>query len=264
MIPIDSGNIDVSTAKAGPLGLQGKFSPDDISEYINPPADARLNSIIQKTGSPLRQGIIQQQDDAIDKSHGQKFPYACRFMFNPPGIQVSYAADLSQLTPNTQTPAQTAGSYIGPGQTNFSFNLLFDRTYEVAYGPTISPTIAADLRNIGVYRDIGALESIVNARNNFAANPSDIMQNMSLVPVYIIFGGGNGGQNGAPVAGLSYSAYITSMEVTYSLFSSKMVPTRAGVALGCTLRLGSSALDINTSGGTLVDRSTSTLLPAAK
>lgn len=216
----------------------------NIQDYSNPPADPRINSIITKTGSPLRQGIIQQTDDNVVAP--QRFPYACRFMFNPTAIEVSYATDESAFDPATMSAAQSAGVAVVPGKTSISFSLLFDRTFEVAYGPsTLRPR---DLRDIGVYADIGALESVVGSRFNFASNSKNVIQLMGLRPCYFIFGGGNNN------VGLSFIGAITSMTVTYSSFSERMVPVRAGVIINATQYLGKSFDDFNRRGGTVLER----------
>lgn len=70
--------------------------------------------------------------------------------------------------------------------------------------------------------------------------------NMTLVPVYIIFGGG-GTADGkyAPITGLAFVAYITSMSVTYGLFSQNMIPTRAGVSISAVQLVGQNPISLN-------------------
>lgn len=233
-----------ATVSTGGVGLQGKFNGGNIQEYINPPADSRLNSILHKTGSPLRQGIIQQTDDMV--TGPQKYPYACRFMFNPTTLDVGYATDESVFDPSKLTPDQAAAVALVPGKTSLSFSLLFDRTYEVAYGP--SGSVPRDLRNIGVYADIAALENVVGARYNFATKADAVIQPMGIRPCYFVFGGGAGN------VGLTFIGAIVQMQVTYSSFSERMVPVRAGVQLQVVQFLGRDFNQLNERGGTLIQR----------
>jgi hypothetical protein len=262
------------------IGVQGQKAtdPGNALNYINPPTDRRLNSILQKTGSPLRQGIIQQTDDVVaaagttvqsdGTSISQPYPYACRFMFNPPDFTVGYGINTNVLPLGQMTPAQLQGKAFYAGQTSISFSLLFDRTYEIAYGP--GGTYNADLRKIGVYADIAALEAVVGVRSVSTTNPgandqsgatasvlktsggSTLLGNMSMVPVYILFGGGSG--PGGDSVGMGFAAYITSMTVNYGLFSSSMVPTRASVQIGATQLVGENLQTLFDKGGTLPKR----------
>jgi len=241
---LDGNPGTVAVTKRGGIGLQGKFSANDLNQYVNPAADPRLNSILTKMNSPLKQGIIQQTDDNVQGP--QKYPFACRFMFNPTTLSVGYQAIESGIDPSEQTAAQQAAVAIGVGQTTLAFNLLFDRTYEVAYGP--GKTRPTDLRDIGVYRDIAALESVVKARDNFAPAADAVITPMTLVPCYFVFGGGAG------KVGLTFIGAITSMTVDYSTFSDRMVPMRAAVTLQVTQHLGRSFNDFGTKGGTLLQR----------
>lgn len=246
---------------AGPMGVQGLATPRSrtIDSYINRAPDPRLNSIIKTMKSPLRLGIIQQTDDWMAAIQNQAYPYACRFMFNPPVINVNYQVATSQLPAGQQTVDQLAAAAIYPGATGLSFDLMFDRTYEVAYGPGQSNP--QDLRKVGVYHDIQALENVVGVRNSAnytgatvidasgkvtAGGTSDLIGNMLMVPVYVLFGGGANG------VGLAYVGFFTSISVQYTLFSQNMVPTRALVSLQFTQIIGRGVSDLKS--GTVIDR----------
>lgn len=260
----------------GGLGLQSlvPVSSTDYSEYINPKVDPRLNSILAKRNSPLQLGIIQQTDDILQPGSGspQKYPYACRFMFNPNVINVSYSVAEGVTPPSQLTADQLAATAIYPGQTAIGFSLLFDRTYEVAYGP--SQYNPRDLTKIGVYRDIAALEAVVGARYSVGGTPASggstdlevekgaaanaapgtsasLTGNMLMIPVYLIFGGGRiGGGN----AGMSFVGMISSMNVSYTLFSQNMVPMRAVVDISVQQLIGRLPKDIEKGGGTILQR----------
>lgn len=250
---------DLPNGKAGgPVGLQGNVAhPLSINGYVNPAPDKRLNSILSKTGSRLRQGLIQQTDDWVSSRGGtgvrrQRFPYTCRFLYNPPVINVGYSIDMGILSQGQLSEDQLTADIIAPGTTTVGFSLLFDRTYEMM-GPTQT---AGDLRPVGVYRDIAALENVVGAREIEKGTDKVILTNMKAVPVYILFGGGGDGKSSIP--GLSFAGVINSLAVTYTLFSQNMVPMRATVDIGFQQMLGRSASDINNSGGDLLKRSHNT------
>jgi hypothetical protein len=268
------GNSRASTSSNNLLGAQGQklTDPGNALNYINPPTDRRLNSILDKISSPLRQGIIQQTDDLVTPggasasdgtSLNQPYPYACRFMFNPPDFEVGYNVNTDVLPLGQMTPAQTAGKSFYAGQTSISFSLLFDRTYEVAYGP--GGSYQDDLRKIGVYADVAALEAVVGVRSVSTASGSNagvlkdgsgktLLGNMTLVPVYIVFGGGIDRVTGDVTVGMGFVAFITSMRVSYGLFSSSMVPTRASVVIGATQLVGQDVQTLFDKGGTLPKR----------
>lgn len=240
------------------MGLQGNVAhPLSINGYINPPPDKRLNSILSKTGSRLRQGVIQQTDDWVKSVAGtgvqrQRFPYACRFLYNPPVINVSYGVDMGVTATGSLRPEQLTADAVYPGSTSLGFSLLFDRTYEMM-GPTQT---AGDLRKVGVYRDIAALENVVGAREIEKGTNKAVLSNMKAVPVYILFGGGGSGKSSIP--GLAYAGVINSLAVTYTLFSQNMVPMRATVEIGFQQMVGRSASDVAQGGGSLLDRAHNT------
>lgn len=235
------------TVEASGGFLQNKLTGSDsrnAASYINQAADPRLNLILSKMKSPLSTGIISQTSDA--KQNDQKFPYACRFHFNPTQIDVGYNVDEAAIPPSEQTPDQQKGVAVVGGQTSISFQLLFDRTFETSYPPRSG---ARDLRNHGVYEDIGALERVTGVRYDFVDPVIDaatkkviakgpIIGNMVQKPVYLIFGGGDGVGPLRPAAGLGFIVSITSMSVTYSHFTSRMVPVRAGVTINAVQYLG--------------------------
>jgi hypothetical protein len=251
------------------IGLQSQVSvpdPTDPKYYINPPADARLISILSKTNSQLKRGIIQQTDDMA--SGDQKFPFACEFIFNPGEIDVSYSLDQTQTPPGDLTPAQLAATAFYAGTTQISFSLLFDRTYECYYPPRAG---VIDISDVGCYIDIAMLEYITGVRAAFTENAVNLddgtgtgtnttaptgggLGNMLYVPAYVIFGGGNGDASEAAVPGLSYVGFITDMQVNYAMFTERMVPSRCGVSITMQQLVGNSANDYQLNGGTLIDR----------
>lgn len=257
-MPVIEGFELPSGQKSGPIGLQGNVAhPLSINGYINPPPDKRLNSILSKTGSTLRQGLIQQTDDWVKSRGGvgvrrQRFPYTCRFLYNPPVVNVSYGIDMGALSAGQLTAEQLTADPVYAGMTSVGFSLLFDRTYEMM-GPTHT---AGDLRQVGVYRDIAALENVVGVRDGLIDGEEVMLGNMKAVPVYILFGGGGTGRGSVP--GLAFAGVIQSLNVTYTLFSQNMIPMRATVEVGFQQMIGRSAQDINKGGGDLLNRAHNT------
>lgn len=245
----DGGGSSASTnaPKTVTLSNNGRGIQSGLDLYINPPPDSRLNDIVSRKAPGLRHGLIQQTDDWAKSNPGGK-PYGCRFLFNPSVISVSYGVAEGVTPPGELTADQAKGTAVYPGSTSIAFSLLFDRTYDVYYGPQAKGGV--DLRDVGCYADIGALEQVTGVRTL----NSGVLQGMVNIPVYVIFGGGNGGKNGKPLTGLTFTGYIQSMSVQYGLFSENMVPTRASVDIGMTQIVGADPLAFNAAGGTLVDR----------
>lgn len=246
--------------------------PRNAFNYINPPADRRLNSILDKLHSPLRHGIIQQTDINVASAsqtgltNGQDYPFACKFMFNPAVVAVDYAINNRVIPMNQMTSAQLQSKSFFPGSTTLSFSLLFDRTYDVYYGP--KSAAAPDLRKIGVRADIYALEAVVGVHSAQTENKFDekgassgnttadrgvknsvnLVGNMVMTPVYILFGGGE------DTAGLAFACTITGLRVNYALFSENMIPTRCSVDISATTIVGIDPAEIYAAGGKLDDR----------
>lgn len=249
------------------IGVQGLLDINNLHNYLNAPMDPRMRSQ-NPYYAGLKQGIIQQADswvqgvgrgqavtDSGDLNGGtlstQQYPFGVRFLFNPSGINVSYQTDPSVLPLGQTTEAQAAALSFYPGSTSINFSLQFDRTYEVVYGPnaTTATTAGKDLRGIGVYEDIGFLEKVIGARGLLRDSSNQPqLSNMVMVPVVIIFGGGDGKGGVAAAVGLSYYAFINSVSVTYSHFARNMVPIRAGVDINATMIIGSSPADAAKSG----------------
>ena len=239
-----------SGGSSGSVQSQVQTQWNKRSSYVNPPQDSRMNSILKKYGVKLTQGIMQQHDSWLQgASTPQKYPYAVRFLYNPSNIRHSIAVN-SDVVPQYQlSPAGAAAVAIGVGSGSIAFRLLFDRTYEIAYGPNSSSP--QDLRKVGVYADIAFLErvmGVVSPQTDPLGN--QIFQAAQTVPVNFLFGGGYGIAGG--VVGLKYVGYINSADITYTQFSENMVPQRCEVDISVTLMVGLD--DVASSGGSLLSR----------
>lgn len=124
------------------------------------------------------------------------------FLYNPSSITVSYQANPNVLPFATLDPSQI-GQPTGNNGPTISFDILFDRTYEVGDGSML-----------GVLTDILALERLCGIS---ADSPV-----MALSPVVIGF---------SSPQQFIFKALLTSMEVQYTHFSQYMVPMRCGVSL---------------------------------
>lgn len=234
----------------GSVQSQVKTSWKDKSSYINPPHDARMNSILKHYNSKLTHGIMQQHDSLLQGTgNPQKYPYAVRFLWNPTNITHTISLDSDFKTQYKLEPADAAAVAIGAGSGSIGFRLLFDRTYEVAYGPNKSSS--RDLRRVGVYADVAFIERIMGVvSSQVDALGQQVFQPAQLIPVNFLFGGGYGLRGGA--VGLKYVGYITQASINYTQFSENMVPMRCEVDISVVQSVGQR--DVALSGGSLLDR----------
>lgn len=129
---------------------------------------------------------------------------ALKFEFNPNEISFDYSANPNVLPMGALDPSQTNTDLPMPdSNTVISFDLLFDRTYEVMEGS-----------DLGVLTDIRALEHI--------AGITDAEPVMRQNPVAIHLG--------SPVQ-FHFKAILSGFSVKYQHFSHAMVPMRAAVSI---------------------------------
>ena len=236
---------------SGSVQSQIQTAWDNPSSYVNPPQDVRMNSILKKYNVKLTQGIMQQHDYWLSASgsNPQKLPYAVRFLYNPSNITHSLAVSSDVVPQYKLDPAGAAAVALGTGSGSLAFRLLFDRTYEIAYGPSSSSP--QDLRKVGVYADIAYLERVMGVVSSQTdAFGHQIFQPAQAVPVNFLFGGGYGIAGG--VVGLKYTGYIDSADITYTQFSENMVPQRCEVDISATLMIGLA--DVSVGGGSVLNR----------
>lgn len=235
--------------------------------YENPPPDPRLNSILTRgaqSGFPqLRQGLMQQSaawykatgqngnGDLATVMAAQPYPFRLNFNYNPSDITVTYALDPNITMPSQLTPSQLAATMIMPGQTQYAFNLLFDRAYECWDGGQLG---LSNIRDYGVYIDIAFFERVTGVTVS-DGNGGATRQNMIPVPVVVLSGGGTETTAGdpssmTPYLGLGFVGYVTSATVTYTHFTSRMIPVRCSLSVTMQEMIGVSVSQALTQGST--------------
>jgi hypothetical protein len=122
------------------------------------------------------------------------------FLYNPSAITASYTLNTDVLAPANLAKATEIG--LGVAQQSFSFTLLFNRMYEVAY----------DKSNKGVNVDVEALEAMLHFTSQ---QPS-----IQFIPLKFFFG-----------AHWSVVGVVNSINLRYMMFSHEMVPTHCEVDL---------------------------------
>ncbi len=227
-----TGTASESTTPTVPASYTGHFH----GQYLNPPPDPRLNSIIKKTGSHLRPGIIQQTEEVV--SGPQKQPFGLRFLFNPTTIVMDYSARTDVWSRDAMTPSMQSATDYSAGPAGLSFSLLFDRTYEVCWKTHWGEY---HMEQIGVKADVAALQRVTGVEYPFVSAAEEVnrMQHMRLIPCYFIFGGGESNE------GLVFYGHINNWSVEYTSFSHHMVPMRCAVTISATQLLGKNMRGIN-------------------
>lgn len=197
--------------------------------YSNPPFDPRILSwtkgLIIKGSAALRRGYIVQ-DKTYWKDTGQKQGYRCNFLYNPSTLSVDYQINTSILPSVAQTAGQNAASALLSNMQSVSFNLLFDRTYEV--GSLSVDKVSArnqKLLNQGVYADVAALERICGIYRT-SGSALGGQGPMLMIPATVVFGEMN--RTAKP---LSWFGFIAGFGVDYTHFGANMTPMRATVAV---------------------------------
>jgi hypothetical protein len=125
------------------------------------------------------------------------------------------------------------GNKIGAGGIgSLQFDLLFDRTYEMASGGAKNlddPAIR------GVLADVEAVYNITGAYDITAKGAKQkVLQAMQPNPCTFYFGGTTTGFLGNN--NLSYYGVVTDLTVTYTHFSRDMVPQRCALSLTVDLQ----------------------------
>lgn len=211
----------------------------------NPPFDDRistlsgLQSVVQgPQASQLARGYIVQ-----DKGLG-KTQYSVRFLYNPSVVQVSHSTDVANgpVTPQNYRNPLDKGDWNVPLAATVSFNVLFDRTYELwkKSGAKNSNDYTEGSGEAGVRVDVEALYRVVGIYQPVAVQPpttspsttpANLYSNgdpgpMPLTPVTVYFGG--------PTS-LSYRGYISGIDVQWTHFSQLMVPMRCTIGISMDL-----------------------------
>lgn len=167
------------------------------NEKRNPPPDGRMFRPLPFAG-PIARGYITE--------HQPPGPGRCYFMYNPNQLSYSFEVAKDLVAPDATASVPTNGPV---GGTTVSLSLLFVRQFEVAYGRDTK----------GVWRDIDALRYLIGI-----TDPDSIGFGWTKTLMFVF---------GADHSMVFYGA-ITSMSVTLTLFSEKMVPMAAEVVIGAS------------------------------
>lgn len=198
--------------------------------FENPPFDKRIR-VYMPGNKPTTQGYITQ-DSSTARALNLPRPYRCRFLYNPESLNVNYRTNDQVFPPDAQSADATAALALIPNMQHVSFELFFDRTYEMnTYDAGMSPAHTRALW-AGVYADIAALERVVGIQNG----QGPILK----YPLNLYFGprvikkmwGRNSSMGGGKP--MQFYGFVDEMSVVYSLFDKGMVPVRARVTLGFT------------------------------
>lgn len=195
--------------------------------YSNPRFDPRIEGWNHSLGATLFRGYMVQAKESW-KDTGQSEPFRLNFLYNPSYITVTYSSNDSVLPNHVLTGLQQAASALIPNMQQVTFNLQFDRSYEVYDQVGPEPRGRAKKLSTGVYADISALERLVginSANDGYLGGQGPILP----LPLYVFFGDPN--LNRKP---LGYYGYINEITVEYSHFGANMTPIRALVGIGFT------------------------------
>lgn len=187
---IAGGSQSAETSKVGAAGSNLPF--DDRMQYSSSPWVSRL-----------ARGHVQRYDNALKRVVGTQF----FFLFNPNQITVTYGVHGSAKSADDVDIAANVGGVGGPSQMGFSFKLLFDRSYEVAYGGNKE----------GCLKDVETLETMCGI--------TSLRPFLSKGDVFRFVLGHN----------FVFYAWIERLSVEYINFSEDMVPMRCSVEIGATV-----------------------------
>jgi hypothetical protein len=212
-------------------------------QVLNPPFDPRMHAIGNPILNPhlIKRGWIEYAPAEVQ---GSGRNYRVNFLFNPAAVTTGGGYSLDVPQGNAQSPV-LKGTGVAPflassGQ-SVSFQLLYDRTYEMA-GYSRDKTWA---RYIGTYADVSAWyaylgafgnnthlgEQINNVLHSTPRHASDLDVKIwrQLYPQWPIM----------PKASylfigdkLRFYGWVTSFSVNYSHWNHRMVPQRCSIDIG--------------------------------
>lgn len=215
----------------------------------NPPFDNRIKNIPMQqfsiTGgtSTLYRGYIT--DDTPARTKGQF--YRLNFLYNPSVVSETRSIDTSNqgILPQYARADDPTASPLLPLNSTVSFNLLFDRTYELwdqsYHGSSVGSTgVMADLDILYGLVGLKAASTSSNPTTPSVTIPSpsgttfnvdNITGVMQYTPVYVYFGSAWA----SSFNNLKYYGYISTISITITHWSQDMIPMRCGVGISMTL-----------------------------
>jgi hypothetical protein len=211
----------------------------------NPPFDERVTTLTGLQDVFYGPKVSQLSRGCIIQDAGLgRIQYSVRFLYNPPEVDVNHSTDAASapVTPQNYRNPLDKGAWNIPLATTVSFNLYFDRTYELwsKSGPVDPNDYTQGSGEAGVRVDVEALYRVVGIFQPTAVQPpttspnttpSNLYSNgdpgpMPLTPVTVYFGGPRS---------LNYHGYISSIYLKWQTFSQLMVPYRCTVGVSMNL-----------------------------
>jgi hypothetical protein len=138
-----------------------------------------------------------------------------QFLYNPTAINMSYSFDESQYPPVSQGMASLSTPTLGGTGQSLSWQLYFNRMYEVA----------ENTEHMGVLADVQALEYLMGSHSGVGLN---------VVQVMAVFG------NTPALKPFAFTGHIANLDVNYVQFSYRMIPTVAMVDITLVRKFTSS------------------------
>lgn len=206
------------------------FDPRQYSthpDYANVQQGILIRTQSASTGSSLDPGTATSGSATSKQSSGVVPSVKVRFLYNPSTFTESLAPTdtITATVDPTDNNTNDVQTLIGQTQTTYSFNLLFDRTYEVNSGFNAPGNPSQNSHLTGVMVDIIAFKALLGIPLNGQGMPL-------YLPTYLFLGGVN-----SP----AFYGVITSASIAYSHFSNNMVPLRAAISIAMTQWLDDTA-----------------------
>lgn len=204
-------------AGKGNRNANGSFSS-------NPNFDRRISTLPGPAGAPaLQRGLVANRGTL----NGLK--YGLKFLYNPSVLNVSHTLDMNAtpLPPGYKSPNDSS-TYIGPVNSSMSFDLLFDRTYELWDSSYAGSEAAAN----GVYSDVAAVYRMLGLIDY--ENQGGLLQSQML-PIQQIFQFGNFSANPKYPGSLKFLGYVTELDISYTHWTMYMIPARCTMSFSVQL-----------------------------
>jgi hypothetical protein len=183
-----------------------------------------------KNGNVINRGAIIGADNK----------YGINFLYNPSVYSLSHAIDSSNpIIPQIDRNVADTGSYFGDTGTTLTFDLLFDRTYELwdssikgkkpagIYGTAVDVFAIYQLTGVATNIDWStATQYDAAVALNKATAAAPITAPIQPNPCTVYFGG---------VTAQQYYGFISGLAVNHIHFASNMVPMRTTVSISMNI-----------------------------
>jgi hypothetical protein len=213
-----------------------KFAINNNARALtNPPFDRRILTLPGPAGvAHLVRGKLKTMFTELPTgSTPPNAGWAVNFLYNPSTISVSHQVTDLLKPPNVQDPMDVT-TFLGNTQSTVTWQLLFDRSYEMwdsAYWDQAPG-------KYGCYVDVRALYGMLQMVNQTPIKGIDlIISPLRMTPVQVYFGGNTS---------LSYYGRVESLTITYTHWSTSMVPIRCVADITLTIYPKPSTLPVGT------------------